>query len=113
MADCGALPVAEQDRLIGMLTDRDIVVRALAKSNRGGATVRDVMSPEVWYCFEDDELEDVARSMAEIHVCRQVVLDRSKRLKGILSLGDLAETDEVDCASNAVRWASALAPAKA
>ena len=104
--DCGALPVAENDKLIGMLTDRDIVVRALAKGKQTNSIVRDAMSPQVWYCYEDDEVEDVARNMAEMRVCRQVVLDKNKRLAGILSLGDIAETEEDDCASDAVRCAA-------
>jgi CBS domain-containing protein len=88
--DVGALPVGEDDRLVGMITDRDITVRALAASDRPSTNVRDVMTEEVRYCFEDEDTEHVARNMAELQVRRLPVLNRDKRLVGILSLGDLA-----------------------
>lgn len=87
----GALPVGENDRLIGMVTDRDIVVRGVAENRLGGTTaVRDVMSEHVYYCFEDDDLNHAAQIMAEHQVRRLPVLNRNKRLVGIVSLADLA-----------------------
>jgi CBS domain-containing protein len=89
----GALPVGENDRLIGMVTDRDIVVRGVAENRLGGTTsVRDVMSEHVYYCFEDDDLEQAAQIMAEHQVRRLPVLNRDKRLVGIVALADLALT---------------------
>ncbi len=87
----GVLPVAENDRLVGMVTDRDITVRAVA---RGVAPdrckVREVMSSEVKYVYDDELVEDAARNMKELQVRRLPVLSRDKRLVGIISLGDLA-----------------------
>jgi CBS domain-containing protein len=91
----GALPVGENDRLIGMITDRDIVIRVVAENRLGsGATVRDVMSEHVYYCFEDDDLEQAAKLMAEHQVRRLPVLNRNKLLVGIIALADLARTGD-------------------
>jgi CBS domain-containing protein len=92
MAECdaGVLPVGEDDRLVGMITDRDIALRAVAKDLPPDTPVRDVMSKEVLYCFEDEALEHVADNMGEQQVRRLPVLNREKRLVGILSFGDLA-----------------------
>ena len=76
--DAGVLPVGENDRLIGMITDRDIALRAVAKGKGPSAKVREVMSEEVKYCFADQDLQEVARNMAEIKVRRLPVLDRNK-----------------------------------
>jgi CBS domain-containing protein len=88
--DVGALPVGQNDRLVGMLTDRDIAVRAVADGRGPDTPVADVMSSEVMYCFEDEELDHVAVNMGNIQVRRLPVLDRDKRLVGIVSLGDIA-----------------------
>jgi CBS domain-containing protein len=86
----GALPVGENDRLIGMITDRDIVVRAVADERPAGkTTVRDVMSNRVFYCFDDDDVGQAARTMAEHQVRRLPVLNRSKRLVGMVAMADL------------------------
>ena len=100
MADCdfGALPVAENDRLIGMITDRDIVVRGLAEGKSSDTRIKDVMSPDIKYCFEDDDIDDVAANMGDLQVRRLPVLSRDKRLVGIVSLGDIANTDEIPAA---------------
>jgi len=91
--DAGVLPVGEDDRLVGMITDRDIVIRAVAKNLGPSTTVRDVMSnDQVLYCFEDDDVADVAENLAEQQVRRLPVLNRDKRLVGIISLGDIAKT---------------------
>jgi CBS-domain-containing membrane protein len=91
-ADTGVLPVAEGDRLIGMLTDRDVAVRLVAEGRDPTQTkVRDVMTAEVRYVFEDEELEHVAENMAEQQVRRLPVMNRQKRLVGVVSLGDMAK----------------------
>jgi CBS domain-containing protein len=92
MAQCdsGALPVGEDDRLVGMITDRDIAIRAIAKELGPDTPIREVMSKEVLYCFLDEDVEHVADNMGEQQVRRLPVLDRDKRLVGIVSLGDLA-----------------------
>ena len=92
MADlnAGVLPVGENDRLVGMITDRDITVRAIARGRDPDKTaVRDAMSDEVRYCFDDENPEEVARKMGAWQVRRLPVLNRDKRLVGIVSLGDL------------------------
>ncbi|MDX1401181.1 MAG: CBS domain-containing protein [Kiloniellales bacterium] len=87
----GILPIGENDRLIGMLSDRDIVINALAEDRDVRMTpVRDAMSANVLYVFEDQSIEDAAKSMAENQVRRMPVLDRDKRLVGMVSLGDIA-----------------------
>jgi CBS domain-containing protein len=88
--DAGALPVAENNRLIGMITDRDIAVRGVAEGKGPDAKIRDVMTTEVKYCFEDEEIDHVLENMGNIQVRRLPVLNREKRLVGIVSLGDLA-----------------------
>jgi CBS domain-containing protein len=92
--DAGALPVGENDRLVGMITDRDIAVRAVAAGKGPETLVRESMSAEVRYCFEDDEIESVARNMGQQQLRRLPVLNKDKRLVGIVSLGDLACSDE-------------------
>jgi CBS domain-containing protein len=88
--DIGVLPVGEHDKLVGMVTDRDIAIRGIAEGKGSDTKVREVMSHEVKYCFEDEEVEHVAQNMAELQVRRLPVLNRDKRLVGIVSLGDLA-----------------------
>ena len=88
--DCGVLPVADGDRLVGMITDRDIAVRGIADGKGPDTKVRDVMTDEVMYCFDDDGIQQVCQNMAEIQVRRLPVVSRDKRLVGIVSLGDLA-----------------------
>lgn len=91
--DFGVLPVAEYDRLVGVITDRDIVTRAVARGRMPDKTyVRDVMSTDVKYVYEDDSSDEAARRMARLQVKRLPVLNREKRLVGILSLGDMATT---------------------
>src|SRR2546423_11802471 len=68
--DAGVLPIGEDDRLVGMITDRDIAIRAVAEGKTPDTPIREIMSSEVLYCFEDQELEDVARNMADIKVRR-------------------------------------------
>ena len=91
--DAGALPVGENDRLIGMITDRDIAVRAVALGKGPETPVREVMSLEVMYCFEDEDLVHVAKNMGDIQVRRLPVVSRDKRLVGIVSLGDVSQRE--------------------
>jgi CBS domain-containing protein len=93
-SDIGSLPVAENDRLVGMVTDRDIVVRGIARGKAPDTTIKEVMSTDIKYCFEDNDLDDVARNMGDLQIRRLPVVNRDKRLVGIVALGDLAETDE-------------------
>jgi CBS domain-containing protein len=87
----GALPVCEHDRLVGMLTDRDVVVRAVAEGRDPSRTrVREAMTPQVVYCFESDSLDVAAQVMEERSVRRLMVLDAGKRLRGMLTADDLA-----------------------
>jgi CBS domain-containing protein len=88
--DAGLLPVTENDKLVGMITDRDIAIRGVAEGKGPDAKVRDAMSPEVKYCFEDEDVTHVAENMAELQVRRLPVMNRDKRLVGIVSLADLA-----------------------
>lgn len=101
-ADAGALPVGENDRLVGMITDRDIAVLGVAKGMGPDAKVREVMSDEVMYCYEDETIEDVLRNMGTIRVRRLPVLNREKRLVGIISIGDLATSGMATEAGNAL-----------
>ena len=89
--DIGMLPVCDGDRLVGMITDRDIAVRGVAQGyDPKTARVQEVMTPEVIYCFDDEDVKDVAKKMEEKQVRRLPVLNREKRLVGIVSLGDIA-----------------------
>ena len=88
-ADTGVLPVSNGDRLVGMITDRDIAIRGVAEGCGPSARVGDIMSREVKYCFDDAEADEVLVNMAEIQVRRMPVVDHDKRLVGIISLADL------------------------
>jgi CBS domain-containing protein len=88
--DAGIIPVADNNRLVGMLSDRDIAVRAIARGKGPETPVSEIMSKEVKYCFDDQELDEVCQNMAELKVRRLPVINRDKRLVGILSLGDIA-----------------------
>lgn len=86
----GSLPVAAGDRLVGYVTDRDLVARALAESRSPEIQIDNVMSDQVLYCFEDEDVEDVAANMAHNQVRLLPVISRDKRLVGIVALGDIA-----------------------
>jgi len=103
--DCGSLPVEDQDRLVGMITDRDIVVRALAQG-RADARIAEVMSRDIKYCFDDEDVDAVAHNMADIQMRRLPVVNRDKRLVGILSLGDIARTDQWQVSASALHGIS-------
>jgi CBS domain-containing protein len=104
--DTGALPVAENDRLIGVITDRDIAIRAVAKRLSPETAVREAMSKEVLYCYEDEDIEHVAKNMAENQVRRLPVLNREKRLVGIVSIGDLSQRAQPRTAGEAIAGVS-------
>jgi CBS domain-containing protein len=92
--NAGSMPVGENDRLIGMITDRDIAVRGVAQGKGPDTPVREVMSSEkVLYCYDDEDLDHVAKNMSEQQVRRLPVVDRDKRLVGIISFGDLAQKE--------------------
>jgi CBS domain-containing protein len=100
--DAGSLPVGENDRLVGMITDRDIAVRAVAEGKSPDTKIGDIMSREVLYCFEDEDVEDVSRNMGDEKVRRLPVLNRDKRLVGIVSFGDIARSEEPDTAGRTI-----------
>ena len=104
--DAGALPVAENDRLVGMITDRDIAVRAVAEGLPADTPVSEIMSHEVLYCFEDQQLDDVARNMGQVQVRRLPVVNRDKRLVGIVSFADLARSEQPTTVGRAVSHVS-------
>jgi CBS domain-containing protein len=107
--DIGPLPVCgDNDRLVGMLTDRDITVRAVAEGqDPRTAKVRDAMTPDIVYCFEDQDVSEAAQLMKDQQIRRLVVLNRDKRLVGIVSLGDLAvETGDERLAGNTLEAVS-------
>jgi CBS domain-containing protein len=90
--DVGFMPLAENDKMIGMITDRDITVRAIAEGkNPADTAARDIMTAKTYYCFDDQDVEEVCNNMGEIQVRRLPVVNREKRLVGIVSLGDLAQ----------------------
>lgn len=88
--DFGMMPVGENDRMIGTISDRDIAIRGVAERKGAGTRVRDVMSAGVTFAYEDNSVEEAVVLMSEHQVRRLPVLDRSKRLVGIVALGDLA-----------------------
>jgi CBS domain-containing protein len=107
--DIGAIPIGEDDRLIGMVTDRDIVCKGLAldRFDVERATARDVMSEGIHCCSEDDDLAKAVRHMESLRVRRLPVINKSKRMTGILSLGDLSQSAPGDLLSECVRSVSA------
>ena len=89
--DIGFLPIGENDRLIGVVTDRDITTRAVADNLDAAVQVRDVMTPKVMYCYDDQSVNEICENMADIKVRRLPVVNRDKRLIGTVSLGDLSQ----------------------
>lgn len=90
-SDCGSILVAKDDRLVGVITDRDLALRCVAKSHDPAQTkAEQVMTKEILYCRDGDEMEDVVQNMMKNKVRRLPVLDKDKRLVGIVSLGDMA-----------------------
>lgn len=94
--DTGFLPVGENDELVGTITDRDIVVRGIAHGHGAGTDIGEVMSRDVLYCYEDQDVAEVAKNLGEQKVRRMPVVDREKRLVGVVSLGDIAADASAD-----------------
>jgi CBS domain-containing protein len=90
--DAGVVPVGENDRLVGMITDRDIALRAVGGRKSPDTKIRAMMTRDVKYCFDDEDIEHVAENMGDVQVRRLPVMNREKRLVGIVSLGDIALT---------------------
>ncbi|MGZ3772399.1 MAG: CBS domain-containing protein [Pseudobdellovibrionaceae bacterium] len=89
--DCGSIPVEKNDKMVGMITDRDIAIRVVALGKDPHKTkVEDVMSEGINYCFEDEDLHEVSEKMIHRQHRRLPVVDRNKRLVGMISLGDIA-----------------------
>src|SRR5262245_3322834 len=93
--DIGFLAVCENDRIAGTVTDRDIVIRVISERRDVNATTaRDVMSKDVVWCFEDEDVKTVAQKMREEEVRRVLILSRGKRLVGVVSIGDISKVEE-------------------
>jgi CBS domain-containing protein len=107
--DIGSLPIGENDRLIGMVTDRDIVCKGLAQAgfDPQRTTARDVMTPGIHCCNEDDDLARAVRHMESLNVRRLPVINKSKRMVGILSLGDISHSAPSDVLTECVKSVSA------
>ena len=106
----GAIPIGENDRLVGMVTDRDIVCRGLAAGlDLTNATARDVMSKGIFYCRDTQEVADAARTMEQKKVRRLPVINQDKRLVGVLSVGDISRTSERALCGEIVRAVAARA----
>jgi CBS domain-containing protein len=107
--DIGAIPIGENDRLVGMVTDRDIVCKGLARDDLdiASATARDVMTEGIHCCREDDDLAKAVKHMEALKVRRLPVINKSRRMVGILSLGDLGQSAPGDLVTECVRSVSA------
>jgi CBS domain-containing protein len=105
-ADTGAIPVTDGDRLLGMITDRDIAVRGIAEGHGPETPVRELMTNDMVCARIDDDIEEAASRMGEAQVRRLPVIDEQQRLCGIVSLGDLSREADTDCASEALEGVS-------
>ena len=106
-ADAGSIPVTEGDRLIGMITDRDIAIRGVALGHGPDTPVRDIMTSGIVCAREDDSVEDVASKMSEAQVRRLPVIGDGEKLVGIVSLGDLSRETDGETAHHALEGVSA------
>lgn len=90
--DCGFMPIGENNKLIGMITDRDITIRAVAEGKDPKTTqAHEIMTSKTFYCYDDQDVEEVCNNMGEIQVRRLPVVTRDKQLVGVVSMGDLAQ----------------------
>ena len=105
--DAGSIPVTDGDRLIGMITDRDIAVRGVAKGHGPDTPVRELMTDDIICVRDNDDVDDVASKMSEAQVRRLPVIDRDERLCGIVSLGDLSRDGDSGSAGQALQGVSA------
>jgi CBS domain-containing protein len=102
-SDAGSIVVCDGERLVGMVTDRDIAVRAVAEGMGPDTPVSETMTGDVLFCFEDDDIEDIANQMSEKQVRRMPVVSRQdQRLLGIVSLGDISRSNDHDSAALAL-----------
>jgi CBS domain-containing protein len=101
--DVGSLPVGEDDRLVGFVTDRDIVLRAVGEGLGADTAVREVMSSDIRYCFDDEDIDHVAGNMAQLEMRRLPVLSRDKRLVGIVSLANFAYSRDTGASQELLR----------
>lgn len=100
--DIGFMPVGDDDHLVGMITDRDIVIRAVAEGRDARTPVREIMTKDIKYCFEDEDMDHVVQNMGDIQVRRLPVVNRDKRLVGVVSLADGALKDSSEQAGIAL-----------
>ena len=105
-ADAGSIPVTEGDRLLGMITDRDIAVRGIAKGYGPDTPVRELMTNDLVIVRVDEDVEEAATKMSDAQVRRLPVVDEEERLCGIVSLGDLSRETDQDCATQALEGVS-------
>lgn len=105
--DAGSMPVSDGDKLIGMVTDRDIAVRGVAQGYGPDTPISQIMTENVVSAHEDDDIEDIATKMSRAQVRRIPVLDSNDRICGIVSLGDLSREADEDCAEQALQGVSA------
>jgi CBS domain-containing protein len=107
--DVGAIPIGDNDRLVGIVTDRDIVCKGVAQDNfdSGRATARDVMTAEIHCCSDEDDLAKAVRHMEELKVRRLPVINKSKRMIGMLSLGDISQSASAELLSACIKSVSA------
>ncbi len=93
--DVGFIALCENDRLVGTVTDRDIVIRCIAAGkNISACMARDIMSKDIFWCYDDQDVKEVVRQMSEKEVRRMLILNRDKRLVGVVSIGDIAKVEE-------------------
>lgn len=102
-ADIGALIVNDNDRMVGIITDRDLVIRALAEGTRMDTPVREVMSEDVLYCYEDEEVDHIGKNMAQNQKRRLPVVNRDKRLVGVVSLANMASCNKDKVSATVLR----------
>lgn len=105
--DAGSMPVSDGDKLVGMLTDRDIAVRGVAQGYGPDTPISQIMTENVVSAHEDDDVQDIATKMSRAQVRRIPVLDSNDRICGIVSLGDLSREADEDCAEQALQGVSA------
>jgi len=101
--DIGSLPVGENDKLVGMITDRDIAVRAVAEGRSPETSVREVMTERIKYCYDDEDVKQVAQNMAELQVRRLPVVNRDKLLVGIVALSNVAQCGDKKATTEMLR----------
>ena len=104
--DIGAIPIGENDRLVGMVTDRDIAIRAFKNADASNKTARDVMTEGVIYCMENENIEDAIRLMEQKEIRRLPVINDNKRMVGILSLGDVSHAVNQSLSGELIRAVS-------